>query len=650
MKTPFTILALFVLCSACNAFKDNSAELTALQKRIAWLETGIQNAEAIRAVKRLQHSYGHYSEMGLWHDFADLFSDNGVGHYPAGDLDREGIRKLFLEEVGEGKLGLDEGRLYIHFMMEPVVTLAPDGNTARGRWRILAMMGSYGENAFWAGGAYENAYIRENGIWRIQDLHYYSAYSGLYERPGWTVDNEAAPIHYDPAGAGTPVPNITDMPLPAGSENSLDGLNEKLEELTGRVQQLNDEDTIANLQNIYGYYLDRKMWDDVADLFADDAIIHMGNRGIYTGKKSIRNALMQFGPQGLRHGELNEHLQLQIIVTVDADGLTARARGVELVLSGVAGEGGMLGENIFENEYVQQHGVWKIQSMSLYPRLLTDYDKGWAKDAGTPPGPSREFPPDQLPVETYESFPGFQIPPFHFANPATGLPPRYPGEITPVGTTSIHNSSGNTSKNNPATVSSAEELENRIAEAEHLLKLCTAYSASENLASAYGYYLDESLWDETADLFAVDARRDLSTIGVEVGRENIRESLKRRYPGEKSRDFFTAHQLIQPVIHVAPDGESAKMRVRLFQLGGASDQSGFWLAGMYETETVIEDGIWKFQSMDLDYTWTADYRTGWAKVDENTRGIISTPFPEIIDLPFHYRNPVTGRTPPKFVP
>jgi SnoaL-like protein len=30
---------------------------------------------------------------------------------------------------------------------------------------------------------------------------------------------------------------------------------------------MNDEDAIRNLQNAYGYYMDRKMWDDVTDLF-----------------------------------------------------------------------------------------------------------------------------------------------------------------------------------------------------------------------------------------------------------------------------------------------------------------------------------------------------------------------------------------------
>ena len=396
--------------------------------------------------------------------------------------------------------------------------------------------------------------------------------------------------------------------------------------------------------------MDRKMWDDVGDLFADKATMHLGRRGIYEGKKSIRNALDQFGPQGLRKGELNEHLQLQIIVSVAADGMTAKARGTELVMSGSSGGTGQLEENIFENEYIRENGTWKILSLHLYPRLLTDYDKGWARQAAASPGPSPDFPPDRLPEDTYKSYPDFQIPPFHFANPATGLPPRYPDGTAAAGSRTISKSAANTSINILPAAATVDELANRTAETERRLKIAAAYSAAENLAGAYGYYLDEFRWDETADLFARDAKRDLSSIGVEIGRENIRRSLKSRYPAEKSKDFFTAHQLIQSVIHVAPDGQSAKMRVRLFQLGGASGKSGFWLAGIYETSTVEENGVWKFRTMDLDYTWTADYRSGWTRVDDNSKGIIATPFPKIMDLPFHYLNPVTKRKPPLFVP
>ena len=36
---------------------------------------------------------------------------------------------------------------------------------------------------------------------------------------------------------------------------------------------MNDEDKVRNLQNAYGYYMDRKMWDDVTDLFTADGAL-----------------------------------------------------------------------------------------------------------------------------------------------------------------------------------------------------------------------------------------------------------------------------------------------------------------------------------------------------------------------------------------
>jgi hypothetical protein len=277
--------------------------------------------------------------------------------------------------------------------------------------------------------------------------------------------------------------------------------------------------------------------------------------------------------------------------------------------------------------------------------MRTDYDKGWAKDAKPAPSPSKEYPPDRPPTEKYEIFPKFSIVPFHFANPVTNAAPQYPkGTIA----------SPPVSPKPAAIISPAAktiaELTKRIDEAERLLRTAAAYDASENIASAYGYYLDEFMWDETADLFASNARRDFASISIENGRESIRKSLKSRYPGKKSAEYVLIHQLIQPVIHVAPDGQSAKMRTRLFQLAGPSGGNGSWIAGVYECRTGIEDGVWKFTSMDLDYIWTADYRGGWAHVNEKSKGVVSAPFPKIIDLPFHYINPVTGRKPPVLLP
>jgi len=106
-------LATLTIAAACTAgaiVRGADPDLSLLQQRVDRLDALTQRVEAVSAIKRLQHAYGHYSELGLWHDFADLFADSGIGHYTQGALDREGIRALFLKDVGGGQLGLADRR------------------------------------------------------------------------------------------------------------------------------------------------------------------------------------------------------------------------------------------------------------------------------------------------------------------------------------------------------------------------------------------------------------------------------------------------------------------------------------------------------------------------------------------------------------
>jgi hypothetical protein len=649
------------------AAPERSAEVG----RIDRLEALTQRVEAISAIKRLQHAYGHYSELGLWHDFADLFADSGIGHYTQGALDREGIRSLFVKEVGGGRVGLADGRIYPHISMQPVVTLAADGQSGKGRWHIMAMLGGYERSASWAGGIYENEYVRENGVWKFKDVRYLPQYSGRYDDPGWTATNQPTPFHFDAARVGKPILDLPERaPARSGVAASasavapapatLATLAQRMADLSARAQRLSDEIEVTNLQHAYGYYVDRKMWDDVADLFATDGTMEIGLQGVYAGRTSIRRGLNAFGR--LAEGEVNDHIHLQTIVTVMPDGRTARARGTEIGMTGTTGGQALWSQSIYENEFVKQGGVWKLKTMHIYPRFIVDAEKGWAKDAQPAPGPSREFPPDRPPTETYEIYPRFHIAPLHFDHPVTGRPPQYP-----EGTKGPAASAKATADNRPSAVKTAAALESLIAATEISVERSRAYHASENLATAYGYYIDEFAWDETADIFSREGWKELSYVGAYVGRERIRQSLKRRYPNPKSPNFLTLHQVVQPVIHVSADARSAKIRGRLFQMGGPSGGTGSWISGIYENTSVDEGGTWKLSGMDLDYVWNAPSRGGWVRVktpptapevamakelppDRPLRGSIAAPFPKVHVVPFHYRNPVSSRMPPVLLP
>src|SRR5690606_21368073 len=108
-------------------------------------------------------------------------------------------------------------------------------------------------------------------------------------------------------------------------------------------------------------------------------------RGVYVGKERVRAFLDLLGPQGVTDGVLNDHVQLQPVVTVAPDGLTAKARSRELGMTGVYESHGEWSEGIYENTFVKEDGVWKFKSLRFFPTFITDYDLGWAKDAKPAP-------------------------------------------------------------------------------------------------------------------------------------------------------------------------------------------------------------------------------------------------------------------------
>src|SRR6478752_5619524 len=89
--------AVVLMALSFAAAADNAG--TAPQ--LARLEAGVRAEEAVRAVKRLQYTYGHYLDSGLWADVGDLFTDDAVATFQAGTAKgRAAISRHFREEAG----------------------------------------------------------------------------------------------------------------------------------------------------------------------------------------------------------------------------------------------------------------------------------------------------------------------------------------------------------------------------------------------------------------------------------------------------------------------------------------------------------------------------------------------------------------------
>ncbi len=100
-------------------------------RRVARLEADVVHGEDVNAIKELNRAYGYYVDGGLWDDVADLFADDAVANYPNGTwVGRDSIRAHLIQNLGGGRIGLGDGRLYIHTILQPVVHLDPRDHAA----------------------------------------------------------------------------------------------------------------------------------------------------------------------------------------------------------------------------------------------------------------------------------------------------------------------------------------------------------------------------------------------------------------------------------------------------------------------------------------------------------------------------------------
>lgn len=203
-----------------------------------------------------------------------------------------------------------------------------------------------------------------------------------------------------------------------------DALLRRIGALEARLASMEDRDAIQRLQNIYGYYIDNRLWRELADLFADDSpSMEIGRRGNYIGKDRIFRFLRDVlggGRRGLLKHEIINHIQLQMVLTIEPDGQSAKARCRAIVQgNSPPGSGKMLwAEGVYENAYVKEGGTWKIKRLWWVPTFCTQMD-GFDKAVFETGPANTEFPPDGPSYPSDDAL-GRSFPPFHYPHPLTG--------------------------------------------------------------------------------------------------------------------------------------------------------------------------------------------------------------------------------------
>jgi len=199
-------------------------------------------------------------------------------------------------------------------------------------------------------------------------------------------------------------------------QEELSSLRQEVRELRAQARAATDYIELSNLQRTYGYYVDKGLWNEAADLFAADATLEIAGRGVYKGRERIRAYLHKLPTY--QDGVLYNHMQLQPVIHVDGD--KAKARWRAFIQLGIVDAEARWGEAIYENEYARIDGVWQITVLHGFITYYTDFDQGWNKGGVKLPRSTAGIEPDAPPSIEYEAFPKAFIPPFHYKNPVTG--------------------------------------------------------------------------------------------------------------------------------------------------------------------------------------------------------------------------------------
>jgi ketosteroid isomerase-like protein len=626
---------------------------------IAQLEQQATQLADIAAIKRLQRAYGYYLDRSDWDNIVDLLTDDATLEYgPAGVFVGKAHARALLYAIGYGKSGLRPQQLREHVQLQPVISLASDGRSAKGRWRALMLLGQFHEYARWQSGPYECEYRKEHGVWKISKIHWVETFT-VPEQGGWktkmTQSNVAdrtlpkpdrpstfvyepwpavslPPYHYPGPEAIAPL-QPTAVPM---VKLSAAAAARRVAQLKWQVDRLDDQHQIEVLQRTYGYYVDKNLWKQIADLYTEDGTLEIGGRGVFVGRGRVLEYLQWLGkPQ---HGKLYDHTQIQPIVDVSPDGLVAKGRWRALVFGGALNATSVIGDCIYENEYRKEDGVWKISKLHAYFEMYSNLEQGWENFATPNTHPEKSLPPDLPPTTVYEMYPGTLVAPLHYENPVTGKP-VYPA-----------------TRKTDSQTSGATDLNVQLAMmAQRLARLQDAEEI-ENLQNAYGFYLDKWQWDSATALFAQHGTIELAQRGVYAGKARIRASLEDAFgPQGLHQGEVNDHAFYQPVIHVAEDGRTARARVRELSILGKYGVAAYIGGGTRENEYVKENGVWRIKSDHLYLTFLADYEKGWAHgalpapgpskslPPDRPASVNYRPFPAFQELPFHYPNPVTGK-------
>ena len=221
--------------------------------------------------------------------------------------------------------------------------------------------------------------------------------------------------------------------------NDIAALTARIDRLEHELAIQQDIHQIRRIQYTYGYFIDKSMYNEVVDLFADTGDVWFLG-GIYKAKAGVRRLYIERfqthftqGHNGPRYGWLLDHPQLQMVIDVAPDRGTATLRGRSMMQAGLhqTAEGAPRAwweGGVYENEFVRESGIWKIKALRYFPFWHGSFAEGWQKSPidfipmAKTLYPEDPLGPDALIEPQPRLWPATDTVTFHYPHPVTGRP------------------------------------------------------------------------------------------------------------------------------------------------------------------------------------------------------------------------------------
>ena len=141
-----------------------------------------------------------------------------------------------------------------------------------------------------------------------------------------------------------------------------------LENLEKRIQALEDAEEIKRLHQKYINLMDNLEYEEVLDLFTEDASVEVRNLGVKKGKTELREIYIDVLAKNRGSERFDGHMAVQPDITVN--GGTAEGTWLIYMLFSKPTIQWVQGKN--ECEYKKINGEWKISKLKFTRTLASD--------------------------------------------------------------------------------------------------------------------------------------------------------------------------------------------------------------------------------------------------------------------------------------